>query len=554
MTRPFILLAFCLLAVTTVRAQSALVVMNQTVNVGYTNVRLVDALQRISDRFGLYFSYSADLVPVNRRVSLRSRPRKLSRVLQELFDQVGVDHARIGNQIVLKKRKRSIPENDPDEEAPEEDTMNKDYGYEPPKQSKPEEMYTSSRYTIGEATKPISSQQTPLLVAQRAPREDSLMVTLIVPTEIEEEEEEQNSWPGYDGPAAQISIVPRLSLNTPRNNGSKGNNVSLNILGGRNKAVNGVEIGGLFNQVDEDVRGVQLAGLFNIAGGDLGPSRWIDEVGVETSHGVQMSGLFNMANEVNGVQISGLFNYAGADVEGVQITGLTNIVRGSSGGAQIAGLVNINRGDSEVQLAGLANIARDVDGSQVSTLYNKARRVSGAQVGLINICDTVANGTYGLLNIVRQGYNYFEFGGGDAIHLNAQFKFGSRQFYNIVHFGKRVDDRTWSLGLGFGTALRHTPGRMINLEVISQQVNEDEFWTTELSLLNQFRAIVSQRTGRGYFYWGPVLNAMVSQRQDAEGQIRSGIAPYTIFDNAKLNIDHNTHVTIWLGFNAGFRF
>ena len=61
---------------------------------------------------------------------------------------------------------------------------------------------------------------------------------------------------------AQVSLVPSLGTNGYKSE-EKTNNISFNVISGRNGGVDGVEVGLMTNHVKNDVKGVQVAGLVN---------------------------------------------------------------------------------------------------------------------------------------------------------------------------------------------------------------------------------------------------------------------------------------------------
>src|SRR5882724_8352653 len=105
----------------------------------------------------------------------------------------------------------------------------------------------------------------------------------------------------------QVSFLPMMSTNGSLN-AQVINKGSLNILGGYEAGLNGVELGGLFNVDRKRVRGVQIAGLLNVVGGSV--------------NGLQMAGLHNMVlDSLRGCQMAGLGNYNKRKLTGVQVAG-----------------------------------------------------------------------------------------------------------------------------------------------------------------------------------------------------------------------------------------
>jgi len=332
-----------------------------------------------------------------------------------------------------------------------------------------------------------------------------------------------------------------------------------NILWGESEDVEGVEIGCLVNTVTNDVKGVQVAGLLNKVNNDV--------------EGVQASGLINhVGNDLKGIQWAGLVNSVGGDMKGaslmakeqtlrgagVQAAGLINLVQGDMEGIQMSGLGNLVGEDAGVQIGGLFNRSGGDANVQISSLYNQATHVNNTQVGLINVCDSISGTPIGLINIVKGGsnaYNRFEVGSDMAMHLNGAFKFGTNRLYSQVkvagNFGE-VD--AWGLAFGMGTAMKMSPRSLLNIEVMAMHINEGEFWTNNLNMLNSVNITFDYRLGDNVsFFAGPNLNFLISERKDAEGNILgSEIAPYTILLDPQ-SADALKH-KFWVGFSGGFRF
>jgi hypothetical protein len=182
----------------------------------------------------------------------------------------------------------------------------------------------------------------------------------------------------------QVSLLPMLGTNHVLS-GKTQNDWSLNVLAGHSMAVRRLEVGGLGNFTRKEVRGVQIAGLFNQLAGD--------------NHGVQIAGIYNRASDGQGVQVAGIFNRTAGTLNGVQVAGLFNAARrGGEAGVQVAGLYNRCGDYQGLQIGGLANHADQVDGVQVAGLYNRAERVRGLQIGLINRAKRVRGLQIGLIN------------------------------------------------------------------------------------------------------------------------------------------------------------
>jgi hypothetical protein len=412
---------------------------------------------------------------------------------------------------------------------------------------------------------------------------------------------------------AQFSVLPFLSSNLKHRN--RFNVFSFNLIWGINGGVNGFEFGlignsikrhvhglqigsffnnaeghlygmqisGLLNIVKGDIVGIQSAGLWNLGGNVYGSQFSILGNIARDLYGMQLSGFSNIATDVYGFQVSGLFNFANGKLYGSQIAGFGNIAWGGKSAVQFAGLFNISA-KAQFQVAGFFNSAQSVDGAQLGGLniaktvkgvqmgvvnttreleglqvgvINHAKKATGLMLGLINVVDSIQGATIGLINIVnRNGYNRIEVFASDAMYVNLGAKFGFEHYYHIVQVGWSVgadNVYTWTVGLGVGSKLKLNKTLHFNFELLSSHVNEDDSWTKELNLLNQFKTTLDIRIrDRVSFFVGPVFNALMSGLYNEETeQHGSNIMPYTLFDQTNKK---GTNLKLWIGFTAGLRF
>ncbi len=409
----------------------------------------------------------------------------------------------------------------------------------------------------------------------------------------------------------QASILPFISTNGRHFN--KTNNLSFNLLWGINgglkgielglignsikQKIRGVQIGGFFNTVNAAVYGTQISGLLNICKKEL---RGIQIAGLwnlgTNIYGTQISGLANIGKDLYGMQISGLNNIA-TDVYGFQVAGLLNFANGKLFGTQIAGFGNVAwGGKSAVQIAGVFNIsakaqfqasavfnvAHEVEGVQAGSvniakkvngvqlgifnsanelkgvqagLLNSAEKATGLMIGIINVADSIKGVPIGLINIIKNGYNRLELSGGDAMYLNFGAKFGAKKFYHILQGGWAVNSNniySWSIGLGLGTTAEISKGLHVNFELLSSHINEDDIWTKELNLLNQFKVTLDIKiSDRASLFLGPVYNLILSSKYNEKTKtLGSHIMPYHFFNKT----NEGTNIKMWIGATAGLRF
>lgn len=336
----------------------------------------------------------------------------------------------------------------------------------------------------------------------------------------------------------QFSITPGLSTHgklAPQ----VINNFSLNVFGGYNAGVEGMEIGGLFNIDKKSVRYFQAAGIFNIVGGDV--------------KGLQLAGINNtVLDSVHGMQVGGVSNYVQGKFGGVQLAGVYNHVTDSVKGLQLAGVANFaNHNVKGSQISGVANIsAREITGVQLSGVINYAKLVKGVQIGLINIADSTDGVGIGLINIVFKGYHKLSFFADEVVNANAAFKTGNRKLYNILHAGMNFSDsnEVFTFGYGFGSELRLGKIFSINPEITAQHLYLGSW--DYANILSKFRLNVNVKLGKYVsLFGGPVFNAYYTEQDVDFKGYRSAIPPsgyhqYKLAEN----------VIGWLGWNAGISF
>lgn len=249
-----------------------------------------------------------------------------------------------------------------------------------------------------------------------------------------------------------LGLFPGVSLSATDSH-THISSLSLNIIGGAIRSLDGLELGGVINIEEDFVRGGQGAGVVNVVGGNL--------------DGFQVAGSVNVVGKaLSGVQGAGALNIAGGDVYGGQFAGAVNIGGGRVDGVQIAGAVNIAGGEVDgLQGAGAVNIAGELDGVQVATVniagrvkglqagvLNIASRTEGAQIGVLNFSGGGDGNAFGLFSFVSGGYNHLEVFMSELAMANVGLKFGGRVLYTTLSAGwsPASIDRRYSLTLGWG--------------------------------------------------------------------------------------------------------
>lgn len=321
------------------------------------------------------------------------------------------------------------------------------------------------------------------------------------------------------------------------------NKVSFNLFGGYSGGLDGAEFSGFASVLRRDMSGFQLSGFGNVVLGQ--------------TEGAQFAGFANYNRRaVKGTQFAGFANVVTDSVSAFQAAGFANVANGNTRGGQLAGFSNFSNGNmTGAQIAGFANVALgDVDGVQLSGFLNVARDVNGLQLGVINVARSVEHGaSIGVLSFVKEGYRAVEIGGNESFYGMITFKTGIRQFYNIIALGASVrnDKVNWGWGYGIGTLVPMSQNTDLAIEAISFHVNEDEWFTDRLNLLNRIQATLSWKVNESLaIFGGPSFNVMVSKATDKSGEvITPAIVPWTIYDR----IHRDTRVQMYPGFSVGVR-
>lgn len=126
-------------------------------------------------------------------------------------------------------------------------------------------------------------------------------------------------------------------------------------------------------------------------------------VGLHNSVGfVDIGVLGNLSQgDVMGLEIAGVWNQVNQNVSAIQIAGIGNRVLGQVKGLQLAGLVNYGNISADVQGLQLAcaNVAGGLEGIQIG-LFNRAEDTAGLQIGVINMTRNMNGLQLGLINII----------------------------------------------------------------------------------------------------------------------------------------------------------
>lgn len=342
----------------------------------------------------------------------------------------------------------------------------------------------------------------------------------------------------------QASLIPSISTRGMMNTQIV-NNFSLNVLGGYNAGVRGLEMAGLYNINRMNVEALQMAGIFNTVGGSV--------------NGVQLAGIYNnVFGNLNGLQISGIHNSVKGSQIGLQMSGIYNNVYKDSKGLQVAGIHNtVNGSQNGLQLAGIYNIGKDkVQGAQIAGLFNYAKELDGVQFGLVNITDSPSGYSFGLLNFKKGGYKKISITSNEISDVNISVKTGDHKMYTILMAGRSErndEEKLFSFGIGLGKSIPLGKRFTYNPEFSTQYLylgNWDRY-----NSLNKFDSSFSFQLFKGVaISAGPSFNLYWSEKKDKNGNLNSSMF---VQDRTKgYNVINNNSKDIigWIGWSFGLTF
>lgn len=385
----------------------------------------------------------------------------------------------------------------------------------------------------------------------------------------------------------QVSLFPFL--------GTEGVNAldyrykySINLFGGVNGGIEGLEMAGFMNINKGNVDGFQMAGFgnfvhgyakglqgagfMNVVNGDFEGLQGAGFMNVVngTHDGIMGAGFLNVVSQrhsgitgagfgnivkgdYQGMAFAGFMNISNGKTEGITSAGFMNITRNSFTGISLAGFANIaGEYTTGIQTAGFMNTAGDLAGIQVAGFLNIAEKVDGIQLGFLNIADTITGVPVGFLSIVKKGgLRQWEFGVSDVMYANVSYKIGVPLFYNIFSVGVKpfVDNQFGSLGYGVGTNIAFTEKSSMQLELHSSQIYEDAQWFEydQTNLVNELRTHLGYRpTPKLELFAGAVLYNHIT-KQDA------GFQDLSTWEMAENTWD-NYRAKWWIGARGGIRF
>lgn len=464
-------------------------ILNQRISIQVTRKKLKVALDEISEKHNFLFSYNSGVVPTDSIVSFQYSEESLKKVLTHILGN-DFDFSESKNYIIITKKEITVERKTTIITGQVIDARN-DSAIENASIYLPNELLSILSDEHGSFKLKTKENNSNIIV--RASKEFYLDTFLIVnttktsflhiklfPQKIGEFEpisisnnHVEKTWLGniflsskqiiqsvnikdfFVNKPYQMSFIPKFGTHG-KMSGQIKNKISLNMIGGYAAATHGVELGGMFNIIKQDVNGTQVAGIFNIVG--------------EQITGVQLAGIYNQGlNTMKGVQIAGIWNHQKGYSIGVQLSGIWNTVNDSMRGVQLAGVYNNTpKSMHGFQMSAIWNKTKDLHGMQFSSLLNQANgmmkgtqlsfvanyasEMEGVQIGLINIADSSKGYSFGLVNIGKNYRNSWSVQFSELPLLSLGYRSGNPKLYNIflLGIGLNNENNFWSVGYGLG--------------------------------------------------------------------------------------------------------
>ena len=564
-------------------AQDNSTLLDRKISLQITNVPLDVVLLDISSQGGFTFSYNADIIDRDRKISLSVFDKSVKSVLDILFEGK-MQYSVKGKHIILtlKPQKKVVSERVVKGIIYDAASGNKLSGtsiYD--KRSSISVISDAEgRFTIKQKTKEVTTQTWKLNVSKANYRDtiievkhdenspvsiylntlktqrqdDSLMmdsinksIDALLFASMLNETEKANMMNITDTlrRKVQIGFVPFVGTNMLLS-GNTVNDYSVNVLMGYSMGTQKLEVGGLINADRGNAGKVQLAGLGNIVTGSF--------------NGLQTGGVFNTNfRDVKGLQLAGVANANLSSMQGGQIAGVVNVNLKQTNAFQVAGVANVGlKNFKGTQLAGVLNVTlKEMQGMQIAGVVNYATTVKGSQLGFLNVSDSCSGVPIGFLSFVRKGYHKFEISTDEVMPLNVSLRTGVRSFYNIVNAGmqfKHMDTISWSFGYGIGTTAKLSNTWSLNLDLTVNQlmtgnrINNFNPW-------GKFAVTVDWRVAKGIsLAAGPVLNAFWVKTSDPDYEkYFKQIPPYTFYNERDSQTNEYT-ASMWIGGKLAVRF
>ena len=557
---------------------------NHYVTLNVKNEPLVDVFSAVTAQTNLRFSYPADLINPNKRVSINVN-RMLVEEMLPLILPSDVDCKLRKTHIILHV---SSAVNRPTELPIEKKTV---LQKEETQVIMPRDTFFLEKIQVTNNGIPIDNCHNDIIKKNEedmkrqlasiciATAIASVNVTAAEPNTVSAQTEIETHENGFTHEIKerplQLSFVYPLGTDGVYSSQNT-YNFSFNCIFGYTGQVNGVEIGGIVNKNRYGINGIQMAGISNLSGTDSRGNEsgsGIQLAGISNhskgTMNMQISGIVNTVKQTSNIQVGGIANYSAAsnvqvsgivnysDTSDIQIAGIHNGARQSP--LQVSGISNsANR--SAIQITGIANVSKSSD-LQIAGILNVTKQ-GRLQIGLVNVRDTADGVSIGLVNIVKRGgLMELEVAAGELLHTTVSFRSGTNALYTMLSIGANYIDGFWGVGAGFGTNLRFTERIGLNLEVQEYTFYGKNFYNSYSGneQLIQLRPTFNYRFAKHFkLFVGPTVNLLFKYNSgftfpySSFAPVYNPIitAPYSIYTYQRGAFRWDN----WIGFTAGVRF
>lgn len=563
-----------------INAQNQTPILDRKVTVKVINEPLGKALNILSETAKFNFSYSTQIIKVNKLVSIHAENRTVKEILDQLLGNE-MTYQQIGNHLVIQKKitPRSTSSVSGNAKTPARydvivsgyirdlnsgdgisnvsiyhkpslaNTLSGDFGYYKISLSSktPElelqirrDQYLDTVIKITHSGNGVLEQHINLQsVVKIAP--ETILADIDTVTVMTMDSSRSNSIIPLDTLPKKVRLVWLDSLEKIKVEDTK---IGQWLIGNYQRAIN-TNIRDSFTR-DWQVTFVpplgtngSLSGLvenklsFNVLLGYNGGLHGAEFGGLlnfirQDMYGVQFAGLGNIVGRNSeGAQFAGLFNHNLGDVRAFQAAGFYNYNHLNAEGVQTAGFMNINRGILDgVQIAGFGNIAAQYSRAvQIGGFINMADEIDGGQVaGFINIARKVRGFQIGIINIADSSE-------GIAIGI-----------VNFIKNGIHQLEFSYSDLSQYGIAYRSGSGRFYSVVSFNSQLPYSDTGT-----LMCYGFAVGHRARLGkHFYWTTDLGAhhmtynLKSDHLNLHNKLSTGLEiqlfkGFSIFGTASLN-------------------
>jgi hypothetical protein len=350
----------------------------------------------------------------------------------------------------------------------------------------------------------------------------------------------------------QVSFLPYISVNRLPVNDKV--SLSINIIGGIVKEVDGAEIGGVLNIDKGNAKSFQLAGVENLVGGS---SEGFQAAGVinttDSQKGLQMAGVINLVKtNANACQLAGVANIVGGPLDGFQSAGVYNSAKtvngtqiagvfngsGETTGSQISGFMNQAGKVKGAQISGCVNHSTEFSGIQVSGFINKTGHFKGTQIGVVNLSDSCQGTPIGVFSYVKNGYHTIEISTDELFYANVAFRTGTKKFHDIFSIGIRPGQSgkpLWAFGYGVGTSFGNRTNLLYDLDFSSQHVSKNHFNKFDSQLCKLYFGIDKKILSKVSIAIGATYNLFITDTKSPQyGESLSSI-PYSFWNTTYQN-------------------